>query len=422
MISVITPLPESHMPFVNDAYTSLVNQTHKDWEWIVGRNAGGMVEPSICRDGRVRPILLEDESDGKNRVGRLKRECCMAARGDILVELDADDMLTPNALEMIEATFRDPAVVMTYSNCAEFQHGTWTPRVYSEYWGWRSRLFEWHGKLLQQMIAWPSSPASFRRIEWAPNHVRAWRRDAYFGIGGHDASMRFGDDHDLCCRMAVSYGFGAIRHIDECLYLYRLHGNNNCVVKNDEVQAQVWLNQLKYSEPMAERWARDCGLRLLDLGGRFNPRDGYEEVDLHGGDIEADLNLEWPFESSSVGVIRASHIFEHLRDPVHVMNEAYRVLAPGGWLFIDVPSTDGRGAFQDPTHVSYWNINSFWYYTNRLWSRFIEPRYIGRFQVSRVTQYFPDEFHLEHDIPCVRADLLALKHPYDIRPVGEVLI
>ena len=29
------------------------------------------------------------------------------------------------------------------------------------------------------------------------------------------------------------------------------------------------------------------------------------------------------------------------------------------------PSTDGRGAFQDPTHVSFYNENSFWYFTDR---------------------------------------------------------
>ena len=28
------------------------------------------------------------------------------------------------------------------------------------------------------------------------------------------------------------------------------------------------------------------------------------------------------------------------------------------------PSTDGRGAYQDPTHVAFYNENSFWYYTN----------------------------------------------------------
>ncbi len=29
-----------------------------------------------------------------------------------------------------------------------------------------------------------------------------------------------------------------------------------------------------------------------------------------------------------------------------------------GWFLSQTPSTDGRGAFQDPTHVSMWNSNS----------------------------------------------------------------
>ncbi len=39
------------------------------------------------------------------------------------------------------------------------------------------------------------------------------------------------------------------------------------------------------------------------------------------------------------------------------MNEIWRICKPGATLDILVPSTDGRGAFQDPTHVSFWNIN-----------------------------------------------------------------
>ena len=104
------------------------------------------------------------------------------------------------------------------------------------------------------------------------------------------------------------------------------------------------------------------------------------------------------------------------------MNEAYRVLAPGGWLFIDVPSTDGRGAFQDPGHVSFWNENSFWYYTNRDFARFIQPKYKGRFQASRVITWYPTEFEKQNDIPIVQADLIDLKPPYSDRFVGEILI
>jgi O-antigen biosynthesis protein len=37
-------------------------------------------------------------------------------------------------------------------------------------------------------------------------------------------------------------------------------------------------------------------------------------------------------------------------------------LVPGGWLLAATPSTDVRGAFQDPTNCSFWNVpNSFWY-------------------------------------------------------------
>ncbi len=111
------------------------------------------------------------------------------------------------------------------------------------------------------------------------------------------------------------------------------------------------------------------------------------------------------------------------------MNEAYRVLAPGGFLFISVPSTDGRGAFQDPTHVSFWNENSFWYYTRASHSRYI-PDFKGRFQVAKLRSYFPGDyrdtegnlrgFHRENSIPYVEAHLIALKPGY--APMGEVMI
>jgi hypothetical protein len=77
----------------------------------------------------------------------------------------------------------------------------------------------------------------------------------------------------------------------------------------------------------------------------------------------ADLTQRWPADDSSVCEIRAWDIIEHLPDKIHTMNEAWRVLVPGGRIDIEVPTTDGPGAWQDPTHVSYWNRNSFLYYT-----------------------------------------------------------
>ena len=50
-------------------------------------------------------------------------------------------------------------------------------------------------------------------------------------------------------------------------------------------------------------------------------------------------------------------------EKVFVIEEIYRVLKSGGRFEHLTPSTDGRGAFQDPYHLSFWNINSWHYYT-----------------------------------------------------------
>lgn len=104
---------------------------------------------------------------------------------------------------------------------------------------------------------------------------------------------------------------------------------------------------------------------ILNLGCNRHPSPAMVNVDLYrfpGVDVVADLNEPWPFEDNYADRIVAVDLVEHLKDPIHTMNEAWRVLKPGGVFEIVVPSTDGRGADQDPTHVSYWNINSFMYY------------------------------------------------------------
>lgn len=418
MISVITPVHQLSLPFLREAYESLVKQTFADWQWVLVANGGAEIPDDLAQDRRVLPFRVGDDGvQGRhNRIGRLKKFGVSQSAGEILVELDADDILVAHALERVAGAFADPETAMVYSNAAEFKTGTWENHVYSEYWGWRSRLFSWNGYALREMIAWEPSAHMMRYIYWAPNHVRAWRRSAYEAVGGHDEALAIGDDHDLCCRFYIRYGARGLKHLDECLYLYRIHNANSCRLHNEEVQQQTLANYVRYSRTMMARWARDEGLRLVDLGGCSDPWNGFEVVPFQAP------QFAFPLEDQSVGVLRAAHVLQFLPEPVQAMNEAFRVLAPGGWLLIEVPSTDGRGAFQDPRHRSFWNENSFWYYTRENFARFIRPAYKGRFQESRIVTYFPSDFERQNKIPVVQADLIALKPPYDQRPVGEVLI
>jgi predicted SAM-dependent methyltransferase len=101
----------------------------------------------------------------------------------------------------------------------------------------------------------------------------------------------------------------------------------------------------------------------LNLGNGGVVSDGWTSVDIcPPADVIADLTLTWPWATSTVAEIVMNDVIEHLSDKIFTMNEADRVLRPGGLLHVSVPSTDGRGAFQDPTHVSYWNVNSWRYF------------------------------------------------------------
>lgn len=111
-----------------------------------------------------------------------------------------------------------------------------------------------------------------------------------------------------------------------------------------------------------------------------------EDDEWKGRFVRTDLSKKWIFEDSSLDEIRAHDIFEHLKNKRFTMNEAWRVLKPGGLLDLFVPTTDGRGAFQDPTHVSFWTPNDLFYFVEDFaeWKRFAASQNYGitaRFRV-----------------------------------------
>ena len=69
-----------------------------------------------------------------------------------------------------------------------------------------------------------------------------------------------------------------------------------------------------------------------------------------------------------------------------------------------MPSTDGQGTFQDPTHVSFWNSNSIWFYTRPEQARFNHCPVL--FEANRVKNFHPSDWHREHQIVYVKADLV----------------
>jgi SAM-dependent methyltransferase len=141
-------------------------------------------------------------------------------------------------------------------------------------------------------------------------------------------------------------------------YIRALYGDD----ASDLAALQSYFQAIADSESASS--AEASGEVKLNLGSADDLRQGFINVDVvpAPGVEVADLSKPWPWQDSSIDYVRASHVIEHLPDKILTMNELWRVLKPGGKVEIDVPTTDGPGAWQDPTHVSFWNRRSFLYY------------------------------------------------------------
>lgn len=389
-LSIITPT--NNAKFLKELEDSILENNYKNWEWIILLNNGAEYK---AYDKRIRVIKSKNNS---TNVGALKKEACSYATGEAIVEVDHDDLITPDCLEKVAAAFEDKSIGFVYSDNAKLADN-FIP--YNPDLGWTYKIFRWQGKDLFAMNSMPLTPGRLGYIWYAPDHVRAWRTDIYHLVGGHDETLCICDDQDLMHRLYMSTRF---HHIKEVLYIYRINGENTWLKRNQAIQQKTVEIYHKNIFQLADRFSAINGLKKIDLCGGFGKPDGYLSIDMEGGDIQADLNKGIPLPDNSCGIVRAYDALEHLKDQQFTMKEIHRVLAPGGILLSQTPSTDGRGAWQDPTHVSFWNENSFWYWTRPAQMQYIRNRKV-RFFESSLRTFFPSEFHRENNIPYVEAFL-----------------
>jgi len=386
--SIITPThSRANLPYLIELYESIISQTYKHWEWIIYLN-GELKKTdlplTILNNKKIRVFRYDGEN---TNIGFLKSNAFSLAVNDIFVEVDHDDMITFDCLHELNVAYQNKEYGFVYSNNAIYHmDNAFIP--YDNSYGWTYTNFDYKGKKLIAMNSFEPSSHSVGLIWYAPDHIRSWRKEVYYEVGGYDPNRYICDDHDILLRTFLKTKF---YFIPKVLYIYRVTGNNTYLKRNEEIQTTTVNLFLEYAQRLAEKEADDLGLLKIDLGGGINGKNGYTTIDLENGDIIHDLNKGIPLEDNSVYVVNASHIIEHLHDKHFTMKEIHRVLAHGGWVFIEVPSTDGRGAFQDPTHVSYWNENSFLYYTSAYLGNFIKNTDI-RFQEFRRHTWFPNEW------------------------------
>lgn len=400
-LSIFTPSHKAE--HLSRCYASLCSQLHVDgvtWEWIVVLNQNAEY---VNGDTRVKIVRAPD---GLNGVGALKKFATELCSGDVLIELDHDDELLPKAFCKIVEKARENSEAFIFSSTIELDEKG-NDKLFGSAFGWVHREYKGH----KYNEAFTPCARSLAEIFYAPNHVRAWTRRAYEKVGGHNAKLEVCDDLEIIMRTYLA-GVEFLQ-LDFPVYVQHLQASSTQFARNQEIQTlQADLRDC-YLPMLAQEWARREGLSCLDLGGAHGCPAGYQAVDkVSGSEIEWDITQDLLSfaQDNSVGCVRAHDFLEHVPPSrvVALMNDIYRVLAPGGWLLVSVPSTDGRGAFQDPTHVSFWNENSFWYYTRAQQAKYV-PEITARFQAVTLKTWFPSSWHKQYNISYVVANLSALK-------------
>ena len=113
----------------------------------------------------------------------------------------------------------------------------------------------------------------------------------------------------------------------------------------------------------------------INLGSGSRHQEGFINIDINPSvnpDLVADISEGLPFEDSSVDYVRAFDFLEHIEmgKTIDVIDEIWRVLKPGGQFESFTPDAEyGQGAFQDPTHVSFWVENTWLYFTEAAWGK-----------------------------------------------------
>jgi SAM-dependent methyltransferase len=129
----------------------------------------------------------------------------------------------------------------------------------------------------------------------------------------------------------------------------------------------------------------------VNLGCGRNPRVGWVNVDrvrLTGVDVVADLDdcstAPLPFDDNSVDEILGVDLIEHIARPLPLMQELWRISAPGAVCTFVLPYGTSDDAWEDPTHVRPYFVGSWGYFGQPFYWR-ADYGYRGDWETASVT-------------------------------------
>jgi len=254
MISIVTCTYKTPADVLARTWASLKAQTFEDWEWVVLDDSPDLDTYrqlyGFCADERYRVRIYRPHVPSSGNIGKAKHDAFMLGYGDILLELDHDDELTPDALQAVSDAFQAGARFVYSDWCEILPDGQ--SGKYPDGWAFGYGDHYWdaeHG--VWAMKAPPINATTIRHIVSAPNHVRAWDASLYRELGGHNVDLPIADDYELVVRTALRI---ELIKIPKMLYKQHIGGHTAQRQRNGLIQQLVAEIADKYDAELTSRF------------------------------------------------------------------------------------------------------------------------------------------------------------------------
>lgn len=292
LISFFTPIYKTGEKLYR-TYQSLFDQTYINWEWVIVDDSTDEITTKIAKelsekDHRVKVYDFKEKSNGN--IGEVKYRAAMLCRGYLLAELDHDDIITEKCAEYLHIASKTyPDAGFFFTDWAEVSE-TMTPYVYKEgfclnYGTYRDENYKGH--IIKACNQPNINPKTIRHIVGVPNHIRAWRRETYLSLGGHNRDLTIVDDYELIVRTFLKTKFCKIPKLGYLQFIY-LHQNktdeNSQADSRSDIQRRVKTIANFYNDAIKKRfeelgvedWAYLTGeCDIQDIPSRFGDEENY---------------------------------------------------------------------------------------------------------------------------------------------------
>jgi len=276
------------------AYSSIKNQTFKDWEWVIlddspDDNHFNFLKNILINDKRIR---LYKRSENSGNIGNVKNEVVSLCRGEYLLELDHDDEILPDVLNdsinVFESNPEIGFIYMDYTNITEdgkmVKYSDFFSFGYAGYY-----CYKYNNKWYYVASTPNINNITLSHIISVPNHPRIWRKDILLKIGNFSEFLPICDDYELILRTAINTKIAKIHKLG---YIQYMNNNNNnfSLIRNSEI------NRLCQDEIYPQYYD------LLNINKKMQDLDAFEDFSVLGKEIWKRDNYEHKYCNKIINI------------------------------------------------------------------------------------------------------------------------